>query len=77
MKTPTPNGAEIPDQQTTSKTHLFPASPSADLVFDDGVLDEVESVWKRVTEGDDNGDVSQFLVFEDREGQGDEDEDYT
>jgi hypothetical protein len=46
------------------------SSTSLDLVFDEGILGEVESAWKKVI-GDEEGS---FLVFEDRNGVGDEDD---
>jgi len=46
--------------------------PSPDLAFDDAVLSEVESVWRQIMGPD--GDSAEFLVFEDREGEADEDD---
>ncbi|KAF2666332.1 hypothetical protein BT63DRAFT_458688 [Microthyrium microscopicum] len=51
--------------------HLFPAGMSADLVFDDTILDRVETIWRALV-GDTN---AAFLVFEDREGQAEDEED--
>jgi hypothetical protein len=66
---------EITPLASDNKIVLFPATLSADLVFDDSVLERVESVWQIVSETD-NGD--QFLVFEEREGQDeDDDEEYS
>lgn len=47
----------------------FPSSP-LDLAFDDIVLDHVKEVWQKIV-GDEAGE---FLVFEDREANVDDDE---
>jgi hypothetical protein len=46
----------------SDNTLCFPPLPM-DLAFDDAVLDNVKSVWEKVT-GQDGGE---FLVFQDRE----------
>ncbi|OJD14146.1 hypothetical protein AJ78_05473 [Emergomyces pasteurianus Ep9510] len=46
------------------------APPSLDLAFDDGILDQVRSVWEAVTDGD--AERGEFLRFEDREATGED-----
>ncbi|KAF2745800.1 hypothetical protein M011DRAFT_405435 [Sporormia fimetaria CBS 119925] len=46
------------------------ARPSLDLAFDDSALDRVKDVWQRIV----GAGTDEFLVFEDREPVGDEDE---
>jgi hypothetical protein len=41
-----------------------------DLAFDDSILDNVREVWQKIT-GD---DAREFLVFQDREVEADDDE---
>ncbi|KAI1328156.1 GDP dissociation inhibitor-domain-containing protein [Xylariaceae sp. FL0255] len=50
----------------------FP-SPSLSLSFDDSNLDAVQEAWKLIMKGEAAGD-DQYLVFEDREGVGDDDD---
>jgi hypothetical protein len=47
----------------------FPPT-SMDLAFDDSILDNVREVWQKIT-GD---DAREFLVFQDREVEADDDE---
>jgi hypothetical protein len=49
------------------------ADPPLDLIFDDSVLDRVRDIWKRVL-GVDVLDA-EFLVFEERQGEMDDEED--
>jgi hypothetical protein len=66
--------SEVPEttpSASNDKIVMFPATLSADLVFDDSLLERVESVWHKVSESN-NGD--QFLVFDEREGQDEDDE---
>lgn len=51
----------------------FP-SPSLSLAFDDGSLDAVHEAWKLVMKHEAVSDA--FMQFEDREGMGDDDDDY-
>lgn len=46
-------------------------SDDLDLAFNDQVLKDVEEEWKRVTTGDEE---TTFMVFEERNGMGDDDE---
>ncbi|PGH34084.1 hypothetical protein GX50_03047 [[Emmonsia] crescens] len=46
------------------------APPNLDLAFDDGMLDQVRSVWEAITEGD--AERGEFLEFEDREAMGED-----
>jgi hypothetical protein len=60
-----PSSAQTPD------AHILEFSGSSlDLAFDESKLDRVRDVWQKIV-GDDAG---QFLVFEDREGNRDDDE---
>lgn len=54
-------------------TFAFP-SPSLDLAFDDSCLESVKDAWKVVVRDDTPEDA--YMVFEDREGVGDDDEVY-
>ncbi|KAI0113898.1 GDP dissociation inhibitor-domain-containing protein [Hypoxylon sp. NC0597] len=54
-------------------TFAFP-SPSLNLAFDDGCLEAVKDAWKLVMGGEASED--EYMVFQDREGVGDEDEVY-
>ncbi|KAI1417433.1 GDP dissociation inhibitor [Hypoxylon sp. FL1857] len=54
-------------------TFAFP-SPSLNLAFDDGCLEAVKDAWKLVTGGDASED--EYMVFQDREGVGDDDDVY-
>jgi hypothetical protein len=74
------SNGETAQKTGDDKTLLFPSTMSADMVFDDQVLDEVESVWRIVSKVNSEAyseafDGAQFLVFDDREGQEDEDDD--
>ncbi|KAI8623390.1 GDP dissociation inhibitor [Xylariaceae sp. FL1651] len=51
----------------------FP-SPSLGLAFDDASLEAVKEAWKLVMKGDASDDT--YLIFEDREGMGDDDDIY-
>jgi hypothetical protein len=42
-----------------------------DLAFNDGVLEDVEAEWRRIVGGDEE---SPFMVFEERNTMGDDDE---
>ncbi|OTA62764.1 rab protein geranylgeranyltransferase component A [Hypoxylon sp. EC38] len=69
----------LSDRKPTSTTHgsvstfAFP-SPSHNLAFDDGCLEAVKDAWKLVMGGEASED--EYMVFQDREGVGDEDEVY-
>ncbi|KAI1211940.1 GDP dissociation inhibitor [Annulohypoxylon truncatum] len=64
-----------PSRVTRGKTSTFAfPSPSLSLAFDDGCLDAVQDAWKLVM-GDD-GPENEYMVFQDREGVGDDDEVY-
>jgi hypothetical protein len=56
-----------------NKVLVFPPL-SSDLAFDDAVLDQVESTWRQVLGQEAEG--VEFLVFEDREGELDEEEEF-
>jgi len=60
------------DQVIDSREDGFVRLPSAplDLVFDEAILDTVKSAWERIL----GGDAQDFLVFEDRNGMGEDDE---
>ncbi|PGH08665.1 hypothetical protein AJ79_05947 [Helicocarpus griseus UAMH5409] len=47
--------------------------PSFDLAFDDGMIDQVRSVWDAITDGD--AERGEFLQFENREGAGEDGDD--
>ncbi|KAI0101230.1 GDP dissociation inhibitor-domain-containing protein [Daldinia grandis] len=55
------------------RTFAFP-SPSLNLFFDEGCLGPVKDAWKLVMGDTASGD--EYMVFEDREGVGDDDEIY-
>lgn len=58
------------DNIDEEKSITLPAS-SVDLAFDETILDSVKAAWQRIT-----GDQPQdFLVFEDRNPVGDDDDD--
>ncbi|KAI1449128.1 GDP dissociation inhibitor-domain-containing protein [Annulohypoxylon stygium] len=64
-----------PSRTTRGKTSTFAfPSPSLNLAFDDGCLDAVKDAWKLVV-GDENSE-DEYMVFEDREGVGDDDQVY-
>ncbi|KAI1456768.1 GDP dissociation inhibitor [Annulohypoxylon moriforme] len=64
-----------PSRTTRGKTSTFAfPSPSLNLAFDDSCLDTVKDAWK-VVMGDEGPD-DEYMVFEDREGMGDDDEVY-
>ncbi|KAI8962650.1 GDP dissociation inhibitor-domain-containing protein [Daldinia sp. FL1419] len=67
--------AREPSTTTHEGTHTFAfPSPSLNLFFDDGCLDPVKEAWKLVM-----GDAAAkngYMVFQDREGVGDDDEVY-
>lgn len=66
-----PSATTLPPKPSTADERIleFPAS-SLDLTFDDSILDRVRDVWQKIV-----GDVAgEFLVFEDREGYGGDDE---
>jgi len=60
------------DQVIDSREDSFVTlpSPSLDLVFDETILDTVKSAWERIL----GADTQDFLVFEDRNGMGEDDE---
>lgn len=47
---------------------------SIDLAFNDGILDDVENIWKTVM-GDEFDQATTFMRFEDREGMNNDDDD--
>lgn len=51
------------------KSITLPAS-SVDLAFDENILDSVKAAWQKITEGQ----PQDFLVFEDRNPVGDDDD---
>ena len=63
-------GRRLPDNVL-----LFP-EPSGDSVFDDGVVDRVRRVWNTIRQSFSSGDgvEDEFMVFEDREAVGEEDD---
>ncbi|XDG07801.1 hypothetical protein ABKA04_007416 [Annulohypoxylon sp. FPYF3050] len=64
-----------PSHTTRGKTSTFAfPSPSLNLAFDDGCLDAVKDAWKLVV-GDESSE-DEYMVFEDREGVGDDDQVY-
>ncbi|KAI1091358.1 GDP dissociation inhibitor [Rostrohypoxylon terebratum] len=61
-----------PSRTTRGKTSTFAfPSPSLNIAFDDGCLDAVKDAWKLVV-GDESPD-DEYMIFEDREGVGDDD----
>ncbi|KAI0009671.1 GDP dissociation inhibitor-domain-containing protein [Xylariaceae sp. FL0662B] len=75
------SAAPEPSTTTTrgnTSTFSFPSAPLT-LSFDDGILEAVRDVWKFVTKDDGDGggapeEEEEYMVFEDREGVGDEDD---
>ncbi|KAI1801683.1 GDP dissociation inhibitor-domain-containing protein [Daldinia bambusicola] len=66
--------AREPSVATNGETRSFAfPSPSLSLAFDDGCLGPVKEAWKLVM-GDDALET-EYMVFEDREGVGDDDDD--
>jgi hypothetical protein len=63
---------EPPTSPSNDTTLIFPR-PSLDLAFDDDVFERVAKVWRQIIGADAEG--VEFLVFADREGEADEDED--
>jgi hypothetical protein len=65
-----PGGSTTSVSSTHTHDHILQFAPSQlDLALDDGVLEEVKTVWEKIV-GDHAGD---FLVFEDREANVDDD----
>ena len=70
---------EQPDQAITvssdvggpDNTIVFPA-PSSDLVFDESILERVKAAWQKIMGPDFRSE--DFLVFEDRNPVGDDDD---
>lgn len=58
-----------PKTNAEDGTVIFP-SPSLDLAFDEAVLDAVKEAWQRII----GPEAKDFLVFEERNPVGDEDE---
>ncbi|GAB7352575.1 hypothetical protein MBLNU459_g2959t1 [Dothideomycetes sp. NU459] len=56
--------------QIKDRVLCFP-DPSLDIVFDDAVLDNVKDAWTRIMGDDADG----FMMFQEREGAGEEDHD--
>lgn len=70
MSTTTQGG----DDGSGSGASLFSfPPPSLGLAFDDGCLDAVKAAWKLVVKDEGLGD--EYMVFEDREGVGDDADD--
>lgn len=67
--------AREPSSTTREETRTFAfPSPSLNLFFDDGCLGPVKDAWKLVMGDTASGD--EYMVFEDREGVGDDEEVY-
>ncbi|KAI9838996.1 MAG: hypothetical protein M1819_004204 [Sarea resinae] len=60
------------DSDRPAKVYLF-SPPSLDLAFDDRILDAVKQVWKNII--GEEVDESSFMVFEERNGMGEDGED--
>lgn len=58
------------DDVSEGKSISLPVS-SADLAFDETILDSVKAAWQKIT----GGQPQEFLVFEDRNPVGDDDDD--
>lgn len=58
------------DDAEEEKYITFPSS-SLDLAFDENILDSVKAAWQKIT----GGQPQDFLVFEDRNPIGDDDDD--
>ncbi|OAX83591.1 hypothetical protein ACJ72_02038 [Emergomyces africanus] len=66
-----PSPAELSSVSSSLSGRVFTfAPPNLDLAFDDGTLDQVQSIWEAVTEGD--AERGEFLHFEDREAAGED-----
>lgn len=50
-------------------------TPSVSLTFDDAILDPVQQVWRKAMGDAVDGEHLQYMVFADREGQNDEEDD--
>lgn len=64
----------VPVAETSSADdHVlrFPP-PSLDLVFEEKTLDRVKAIWQKIM--GDGAEVEQFLVFPERDGAGDQDQ---
>ncbi|KAE9970369.1 hypothetical protein BLS_004951 [Venturia inaequalis] len=62
--------SSAPDDVGEGKSISLPVS-SADLAFDETILDSVKAAWQKIT----GGQPQEFLVFEDRNPVGDDDDD--
>ncbi|KAI9750150.1 MAG: hypothetical protein M4579_006591 [Chaenotheca gracillima] len=61
-------------QSDDSRILVFPP-PSLDLAFDDSIIGLVETAWRRIIFGPDSVPEDEFMVFEDRENFGTDDDD--
>ncbi|EEH16406.1 hypothetical protein PABG_06493 [Paracoccidioides brasiliensis Pb03] len=69
----TSSATETPSVLSSLSDRVFSfAPPSLDLAFDDGLIDQVRSVWETITDGD--VERGECLQFEDREGVGEDGE---
>jgi hypothetical protein len=59
-----------PSDVNGEKSIALPAS-SVDLAFDENILDSAKAAWQKIT----GGQPQDFLVFEDRNPVGDDDDD--
>ncbi|KAI9817530.1 MAG: Rab proteins geranylgeranyltransferase component A [Pycnora praestabilis] len=64
----TPSSTSPPPAEDSYPNVLRFPSPSLDLAFDDAILQEVKDVWEKIVADDE--DKGEFMVFEDREGMG-------
>ena len=71
---PSPPSDVGPVGEASSNVLLFPSSATSSPIFHDRLLDEVESIWSKITQnpGASNDlavdDATDFLMFDEREG---------
>jgi hypothetical protein len=70
---PTSTSSATLDYQLPAERVIVLPRMSLDIAFDDQILSAVKEVWHRIM--GEEADAGQFLIFDQREGMGDGDDD--
>jgi hypothetical protein len=63
---------EYDDASSEGPILTFPA-PTLSLAFDDSTLKSVQTAWERIMRSTTNENEGDYMVFQDRDGAGDDD----